>query len=537
MQCGQVDCVGSIAELESRAINFAEVYGQRGVVGEAVDTIDLHKPYIDKVLLQCSKCPASMQRVPEVVDCWVESASMPFAELHYPFENAQSSSPEDFKNRFPADFVAEYIAQTRAWFYVMHVLGVGVFGRAPFKHVVTTGTILAEDGSKMSKSKNNFPDPWVLLEKYGVDAIRFYLMQSPVMAGDDLNFSEAGVKEVSQKVNMLLYNVWSFYRMYSTGALKAEDPVGVTHVLDVWVLARLRRMIAEVTVHMDAYNTMKACREIVEFISDLSTWYVRRSRDRIKAGGADGAQALRVLGYVLARTCQVLAPIAPFIADKIYRDVTGEVSVHLASWPESEQLDESLRQTERAEQDRILGQMELLREVVTLALSARKTAALSVRQPLRALAFSQKEGSPRLSVEHLAIIQAELNVKQVDDFESLLDVATRSEQVVRVDSLGAVSAVLLDTQLDDALRQEGYAREFERAIQDLRKKSGLSIGEEIILYYNIPSPDLVRILQEQVDTKKTFISGIEQSLEVEADNEIQIEIAEQPVWLGIVRKV
>ena len=314
------------------------------------------------------------------------------------------------------------------------------------------------------------------------------------------------MKEVSQKVNMLLYNVWSFYRMYSTGALKAEDPVGVTHVLDVWVLARLRRMIAEVTVHMDAYNTMKACREIVEFISDLSTWYVRRSRDRIKAGGADGAQALRVLGYVLARTCQVLAPIAPFIADKIYRDVTGEASVHLASWPESAQMDESLRQTERAEQDRILGQMELLRE-----------------------------GSPRLSVEHLAIIQAELNVKQVDDFESLLDVATRSEQVVRVDSLGAVSAVLLDTQLDDALRQEGYAREFERAIQDLRKKSGLSIGEEIILYYNIPSPDLVRILQEQVDTKKTFISGIEQSLEVEADNEIQIEIAEQPVWLGIVR--
>lgn len=549
--CAKVECVGSVAELKQRATNFDEVYGQKGI-GERVegigvssdnlqlttynlDTIDLHKPYIDRVVLKCRACEGEMKRVPEVVDCWVESASMPFAELHYPFEHTGSSSPEDFQNRFPADFVAEYIAQTRAWFYVMHVLGTALFDRAPFKHVVTTGTVLAEDGSKMSKSKNNFPDPWVLIEKYGVDAIRFYLMQSPVMNGDDFNFSEVGVKEVSQKVNMLLYNVWSFYRMYASGTLQPTTyNLQPTHVLDKWVLARLDVMIAEVTRQLDAYNTMKACREIVDFINDLSTWYVRRCRDRIKAGGADGEQALQTLGYVLARTCQVLAPISPFITDRIYRDVTGEASVHLTDWPLLRQG--FAGQAVDADTVRVLEQMEMVREVVSLALAARKAAGVSVRQPLRAMAFKPKSDTAALSVDHVAIITEELNVKQIEDFDSLADVATREPGIVTQESLGPVAAILLDTVLTPELKQEGFARELERAIQDLRKKSGLKVGEMVDLYYTIADAGMVQVLLERVDRKKTYIAQIAHEIEVEPDNEVQLELGGVPVWLGMVKQ-
>lgn len=546
--CGKVDCVGSVAELREKAVNFEEVYpnfqfpisnfqtnSNAQIPKEALERLDLHKPYIDNVVLKCAACEGEMRRIPEVVDCWVESASMPFAELHYPFENTGTASPEDLKNRFPADFVAEYIAQTRAWFYVMHVMGTALFDRAPFKHVVTTGTILAEDGSKMSKSKNNFPDPWVLIEKYGVDAVRFYLMQSPVMNGDDFNFSEVGVKDVSQKVNMLLHNVWSFYRMYSTEKLTADSlQLKASHVLDKWVLARLDAMIAEVTTQLDRYNTMKACREIVGFINDLSTWYVRRSRDRIKAGGEDAAQALQTLGYVLARTCQVLAPISPFIAERIYRDVTGEESVHLTEWPLLRQA--SAGQATDPDNVRVLEQMELVREIVSVALAARKGAGVSVRQPLRAMAYKPKTDGLALSVDHLAIITEELNVKQVEEFDSLADAATREAGIVRQESLGPVAVVLLDTVLTDELRQEGVARELERAVQDLRKKSGLRVGEEVTLYYTITDAVVEAILLERVDRKKTFVSEIVHELEVEPDNEMQIELGGVPVWLGMVKQ-
>ncbi|MBL8031878.1 MAG: class I tRNA ligase family protein, partial [Candidatus Doudnabacteria bacterium] len=481
--CRKTLCVGSVEELIEKSSNFREVYPEYN--GE-VSKLDLHKPYIDAVIIPCSQCGGRMTRVPEVVDCWVESASMPFAEIHYPFEEQ-----ELFKHRAQADFVAEYIAQTRAWFYVMHVLGVTLFEKAPFKNVVTTGTILAEDGAKMSKSLNNYPDPWVLIDKYGMDAIRFYLMQSPVMNGDDFNFSEAGVKEVSQKVNMLLYNVWSFYRMYSAEKLQptAYHPQPI-HVLDRWVLERLKQMIGVVTYQLDHYNTPRACRELVEFINELSTWYVRRSRDRIKANDESSTAALQTLGYVLARTCQVLAPIAPFVSDYIYRDVTGEESVHVSAWPEAGTRDEG----QGASVDvRILEQMNLVRELVSVALAGRKAAAVSVRQPLRALAYQTQSTDVRLSDEHLAIVLEELNVKLVDDYEQLAEWSRTRGNVHTSVGGGKVSSVLLDLELNEELRLEGYARELERAVQDLRKKSGLTIGEEIELYYNTQDEDIEKV--------------------------------------------
>lgn len=524
-QCRLVVCVGSIKELVEKSHNFREVYPQ--FAGD-VSQIDLHKPYIDRVVLPCEKCGSNMSRIPEVVDCWVESGSMPYAELHYPF-----AEQELFKARFPADFVAEYIAQTRAWFYVTHVMGVSLFGKAPFKHVATTGNILAEDGSKMSKSKNNYPDPWVLVEKFGMDAIRFYLMQSPVMNGDDFNFSEAGVKEVSQKVNMLLYNVWSFYRMYCSDKLQVtSDELRPRHVLDIWVLERLKKLIATVTYQLDHYNTVKACREIVEFINELSTWYVRRSRERIKANDESSQHALQTLGYVLARTAQVLAPIAPFLSERIYRDVTGEESVHLSDWPSSAKATEDVPPL--GYDSRTLEQMDLVREIVSLALAARKNASVSVRQPLAQMAY-KSNSAVHLSEDHVQIILEELNVKSLADFDSLAEQGRLKGGVAETLGTGAISSVLLHTVLTPELTLEGYARELERVIQDLRKKSGLTVGDEVDLYYNTTDTDLEKVLLGLVDRKKTSINTIAQSLEVEADNEAQAIIDSKPIWVGIVK--
>ncbi len=549
-QCKHVVCLGSIKDLVGKSKNFSQVYPEHEfLVAEymanpnylmpkaRLEQLDLHKPNIDKIILNCERCGTDMVRVPEVVDCWVESGSMPFAELHYPFENAGSSTAEDFKNRFPSDFVVEYIPQTRAWFYVMHVIGTVLFGEAPFKNVMTTGTILGEDGTKMSKSKGNYPDPQVIIDRYGADALRFYLLSTPVMNGDDLNFSEVGVKEVHQKVNMLLYNVWSFYRMYSSDKVAISDfrsqISDSKHVLDKWILERLKKMITAVTWQFDHYNTPKVCREIVEFINDLSTWYVRRSRDRIKGSDTEASEALYTLGYVLIRTAQVLAPLSPFIAEKIYRDVTGEESVHLTTWP----LEESKVKNQESRPDidtRILEQMDLVRDIVSIALAARKSAGVSVRQPLRAFGYKTASSVP-LTDAHINIILEELNIKQLEDYDSLTEVGNRKGGVTRVEGAGIISAVVLDTVLTEELKLEGYARELERAVQDLRKKGGLKVGDMVELYYNTADKELENILLNLLDRKKTFIGRITTNPEVEVDEETQAQIDGRAIWLGIVK--
>lgn len=537
--CREVSCVGSISELVRRSVNFANVYPNFEflisnfetnpnfqIPKEQLEQLDLHKPYIDAVLLRCTACGNNMRRIPEVVDCWVESGSMPFAELHYPFEKSGSTSMEDFRNRFPADFVVEYIPQTRAWFYVMHVLSTILFGQSPFRNVMTTGTILGEDGTKMSKSKGNYPDPHVVIERYGADALRFYMLASPVTSGEDVSFSEAGVKDVYQKVNMLLYNVLSFYRMYQKEQISNfEFRISNTrHVLDVWILNRLQQLIQSVTQHMEKYNTVKACKEVVDFINDLSTWYVRRSRDRIKNGGEDGTKALDVLGFVLSSLARVLAPFSPYISDYVYRTVTGEPSVHLSAWPVVAQpVDE-----------RALTQMEVVREVVSLALQARKVAKISVRQPLAGVGYALRSEA-QLSYDHELLILDELNVKGIVEFASLQDKAQLHHTVQSAVGAGTVSEVLLDLEITDELRVEGYGREIERAVQDLRKKSGLTVGDTINLYYNTQDPELERAVTQLIDTKKLGTQNIMTDPEIEADNETQLDIAGKAIWLGIVR--
>ncbi len=246
--------------------------------------LDLHRPYIDELRFSCT-CGATLERIPEVIDCWFESGSMPFAQGHYPFDKKQW-----FHDNFPSDFVVEYIAQTRTWFYYMLAVSGILFDEIPFKNVVTTGTVLAEDGQKMSKSKGNFPDPWILFDKYGVDALRFYLLSSPLMKSEDLNFSEKDVDAVAKKLIMRLNNVVSFYELYAHGDVAAQ--ASSSNILDMWIIARLYTLIGEVGEHMETYELDQAVRPFELFIDDLSTWYLRRSRDRFKDESDDKKMAV-----------------------------------------------------------------------------------------------------------------------------------------------------------------------------------------------------------------------------------------------------
>jgi isoleucyl-tRNA synthetase len=514
--CKNVHCFGSVAELAAHSTNFQTIYpkytGKLTAEDDANVTVDLHRPYIDQLDVFCPKCRHKAVRVPEVVDCWVESGSMPFAELHFPFENQ-----ELFKNRFPSDFVVEYLPQTRAWFYVSHVISSMIFGKSPYKNVLTTGTILAEDGSKMSKSKANYPDPKIVLDKYGADALRFYLCASPVVRGEDISFSEQGVLEVQRKVNTLLLNSLSFYNLYSSEKISLESTPDQSHVLDKWMLSKLASLELEVSKSLEFYDTVPACKQIVSFIDDLSTWYIRRSRDRFKSGGAS---ALQTFGYILARFSLVLAPFMPLLSEHIYRSLTTGESVHLEKWKNGE----GLSVTEKLEVD-----MAKVREVVSLGLNIRKVENSPVRQPLNSLSYKIKDGST-LPVELEALILEELNVQSVD-----LSLQGSSSSLIKSASgAGEVLEVKLNLELNDQLKSEGLARELERAVQDVRKKAGLQIGQTVDLYYNTNSVELEEILLTKLDRSKTYLKFVGKDPEVDVDYESQLNVGNGALWIGLV---
>ncbi|KKP77784.1 MAG: Isoleucine-tRNA ligase [Candidatus Nomurabacteria bacterium GW2011_GWC2_35_35] len=383
--------------------------------------LDLHRPYIDNIVLVDEK-REEYKRIPEVIDCWFESGSMPFAQDHYPFENLDWK-----KKNFPAGFVAEYIAQTRTWFYYTHVISSILFRKAPFENVVTTGTILAEDGEKMSKSRNNFPDPWILFNKYGVDALRFYLMSCPVMKGEDINFSEKSVQDISNKIISRLNNVLAFYILEHK---KSEN------ILDQWILTRLDELICGMTNGMEKYDISLATRPVESFIEDLSTWYLRRSRDRIKNGDEKAKQTLY---FVLKNLAKLMAPFAPFAAEDIWLKLKNEndvESVHLESWPSKTFKFFSFGKS------KILENMEVVRKVVTLGLEARQKAGIKVRQPLAKLEIKNY----KLDNEYETLIKDELNVKKII-FEK------RSE--LKSSERSDLGEVLLDTKITPELKLEG----------------------------------------------------------------------------------
>lgn len=424
--------------------------------------LDLHRPYIDNIVLVDEK-GEEYKRIPEVIDCWFESGSMPFAQDHYPFEN-----PEWKKKNFPSGFVAEYIAQTRTWFYYTHVISSILFNYAPFKNVVTTGTVLAEDGQKMSKSKNNFPDPWIIFNKYGVDALRFYLMSCPVMKGEDINFLEKAVQDISNKIVNRLNNVLSFYELYRDISLETKiyKLESNSNVLDKWIIYRLNNLVVEVTDGMEKYDMALATKSFDFFIEDLSTWYLRRSRDRIKSSSAesygrtmDGDEAKKTLYFVLKTLAKIMAPFAPFIAEDIWLKLKTSKdvgSIHLTEWPKIEQsfIDKIFKK-----ESTVIEEMETARKIVSLGFEARQKAGIKVRQPLSKIEVKNYN----LDEKYVELIKDELNIKEVKENKNL------------------EIEVLLDTKITAELKQEGDYRELVRGIQDMRKKMGLTPSDVISL--------------------------------------------------------
>ncbi len=367
--------------------------------------LDLHRPYIDTVVIPCDCAEGAVYtRIPDVFDCWFESGSMAYGQWHYPFENLDRFNPEKHIG-YPANFIAEGLDQTRGWFYSLLVLGVALFGRAPYQHVIVNGLILAEDGRKMSKKLKNYPEVNLIFDKYGADALRYYLLSSPIARGEDLNFSERGVDEVLKKIILRLDNVYALYALYRDAALE-KSPVQTVNKLDLWILARLNQLIAEATLGMDAYELDRATRPINLFIDDLSTWYTRRSRERMKSEDPEERnQALSTLYLVMLELSKVMAPSMPFYTESLFQKLIGEHagearSVHLEEWPKANLID-----------TKILAEMKAVREVVSLALLKRTEAGLKVRQPLLSLTAAIH---PDLDLSaYTDIIKEEVNVKDV----------------------------------------------------------------------------------------------------------------------------
>ena len=457
-------------------------------VDENGKNFDIHKHNVDKITFKCVKCDGQAHRIPEVLDCWFESGSMPYGQMHYPFENQKK-----FEDNFPAEFIAEGVDQTRAWFYVLHVLSSALFKKPAYKNVIANGIVLAEDGQKMSKSKRNYPDPMVVIDKYGADALRYYLTVSPVMKAEDFCFSEKGVDEVYKKVILILQNVLSFYKMFEgenaeSKVQSAKSKVERTHILDKWIKAKVNTLIGDVTRGLESYDLPQAAKPIAEFVNELSTWYVRRSRDRFKCEDENvKAQALHTLRYTLEKLSLVIAPIMPLMAEHLWQSLGNEASVHLQDWPEA---DDDLVD------DKVLENMKVVRQIVELGLSARDEAGVKVRQPLSVLMHN----AAGLGEECEQIIAEELNVLKVEYNKE----APVSSELCAKQSGEVV--VCLSTVLNEELKQLGLLRELTRQINSLRKDSGLTINDRVKIVYATESPSLKALLANRELTAKLLVA-------------------------------
>ncbi len=440
--CGEIFVPESIQELEE-------------VSGKTIT--DLHKPEIDEVEVMCRKCGKTVTRVPEVLDSWIEAGSASFAERHFPFN--PDVKLEDF---FPPDFIAEYTGQIRAWFYVLHVIGGALYGSKAFKNVGVEGVILGTDGRKMSKNLKNYPDPKELLQKYGGDALRLYLMSSPVMHGEDMVISEEQYRNQVRGMMLILWNVYNFFLTYVNidgwEGEKINEEREYTHVLDRWIMSKLSRLVRDVTISLDAYDTVKAVDNLQDFITDFSTWYIRRSRDRVgpTAEQTDDRNAFYETTYtVLTTLTKLLAPIAPFIAESMYKNLTGEESVHLTDWPESQEpfVDTELEK-----------QMELVRKLAQEGHAKRKSEGWGVKDPKKELSFSAQGEFDSLHKE--------------EQLQQLLFDELNTYSVLVNDSLH-LKHPAYDTVTDEYLKEQGEARRIIRSIQEERKKLETAMDERV----------------------------------------------------------
>jgi len=569
--CEKQECIGSTEELKSRAGKLPERDGE----------LDLHKPYIDEITMPCTDCDGTMSRIPEVLDCWFESGSMPYAQLHYPFENK-----ELFENNFPADFIAEGLDQTRGWFYTLHVLSTILFDEPAFKNVIVNGILLAADGEKLSKRKQNYPDPTKLFNEKGVDTTRMFLYNSTAPLAEDVRFSEQHVDDLLKKFTLTLWNTYSFFVTYAKidEFKPSESAKRPDHKLDQWILSRLNSLIEECTEQMESYNLSKATRPLVEFIDDLSNWYIRRSRRRFwkSESDSDKKEAYQTLHTVLVEFTKLLAPFMPFVSDEIYQNLTGKDSVHLADWPTADQslIDQELNE-----------EMQVTRTIVNLGHAVRGKKKVKVRQPLASVTIGLPSSvDADLLTEQRDVIMEELNVKALEilndageiaefvampkarqlgpkygkevqsiikaaksgDFEVLdsgqvkvgeftletdeVDLAYRGKEGYDIESQDGI-VVSLDTELTEALIHEGYIRDVIRFVQDMRKEAGYDVSDHIYLLAKSEGSVETAITEfANIIKGETLADELQQGGDLEWDLEKDFEIDGIAVKIAVKRQ-
>lgn len=454
-KCDRQVVVGSVKELK-------ELSG--------VEVKDLHKHIVDKVSWSCD-CGGTMKRIPDVLDCWFESGSMPYAQSHYPFE-----SEKEFDRKFPAKFIAEGADQTRAWFYYLHVIAGGLKNSHAYENCIVNGIVLAEDGKKMSKKLNNYPEPDLVMEQYGADALRMYLLSSPVMLAENFSFTEKDLQTIYRRYIVILQNVLNFYLMFSRDKkLPGGKPKKLDNDLDKWIISRLVTLQHEVSTEIENYNLVKATRPIFDFVDGLSTWYVRRSRDRFKDGDQ---QAIETLAYVLKELSKIIAPFSPMTAEIIYNEFENDKeSVHLEDWKE---LDKKLIDK------KVLEQMDAIKEIAESAHALRAKSGMKVRQPLANLQITKQ-----VDKNYLEILQEELNVEKV---EMVKQINTDDGWIFDEDK-----TLSLDINLSDDLKDKGVVRELVRFINALRKEAGLKPSDSPVETYNTNSDYLKSVISKYRD--------------------------------------
>ncbi len=464
--CGNYECVGSLGELENKP----------GFSGFK-EPLDLHRPFVDELTFNCSKCKRKMKRVPEVIDCWFDSGAMPIAQHHYPFEN--KTLLED--GRFPADYICEAVDQTRGWFYSLHAIATLLFNQRCFSNVICLGLILDAKGEKMSKAKGNVVEPWAVINRYGADALRWYCLTATA-PGNVRRFSEEAVAEVTRRFLSTLWNVYSFFATYANIDRFTPGGGGVSiepSELDRWIISELNQLIADVDNGLDSYNPTEAGRKIESFVDDLSNWYVRRSRRRFwkSESDADKLAAYTTLYECLVTLSKLLAPFAPFLAEEMYQNLVvpafpqAPESVHLADFPVADvtKIDKQLA-----------ADIRLAMRVSSLGRAARSQAGIKVRQPLAKVIVKVGSKQDRETLERLtAQVLEELNVKGLEFVDRVAELDKAGYVVI---SEGGYS-VAIPTEIPAELQAEGMAREIVRRLQTMRRAAGLDIADHIITYY------------------------------------------------------
>ena len=507
-ESGKVKVVGSYEELK-------ELSG--------VELDDYHRPWVDDIKFTIDG--EEYTRIDKVMDSWFEAGSMPFAQFHYPFENKQK-----FEDNFPGDFIVEYIGQVRAWFYYMHSMSVALFGENSFKNVIVTGNVAGNDGRKMSKSYGNYTDPNELMDKFSADSLRFLLLSSPLLNGEDFALQDKEVGDVARKLSMI-WNMYDFFTMYAevdgwefNGELK--DPIKeCTNPLDVWIISRLHQLVAEVEKNMDGYNIPDALSPILPFLDDASNWYVRRSRRRFWKSEDDGDKndAYRTLHYVLVRLAYVLAPFTPFLAEELYHNLTGDnESVHLKDWMPAGHIDE-------LEVDKMSRTRELINAGLSLRMKKDENQdSIKVRQPLQFISYA----GDKLDHYYEQIMLEELNVKEVHHVSNLMEHLASYD--VTSGNINESAWVEVSKKLTPELKREGLMREVIRFVQSARKKAELNVDDRIVLSLTTDDTSLARAIEEHKETIYAETLTEKQSSDGTYTDTVKVEGVELTICLGKV---